>query len=599
MWFSDSSSSFSVHNSFILKLISDFGTWSLLNSYDFIIVGAGSSGCVLASRLSENPNHKVLLIEAGKQDTFPMEIPVIAAYFQSTSYNWNYVTEPQEGACLGMEDQRCAFPRGKGVGGSSLINYMIYNRGNPYDFDQWAAMGNKGWSYNEILPYFKKSENNNLRGLENSTFHGKGGPMNTEYAKHRTKYSKAFMQAQKYLGIKTTDYNGAEQLGTSYIQANTLNGRRQSAANAFIDPIIWSRPNLHILTEARVTKVLIDPDTKEAYGVEYVRFRKRNNVYAAKEVILSAGVFGSPQILTLSGVGPAQDLRRIGVPLIQDLPVGKIMYDHLTYFGPTFTVNTSGISLSSDRVLQPHVLKEYASTGGSMLGIVGGVETVTFIKTPHSKYPKSVPDVELLFIPGSYSSDQGTGIKRGMRITDEIYNSVYKELDKPHQDVFSIMVVQFHPNSVGYMELKDRNPFHWPRFYPNYLKDPLDVEDILFGIKEAIRIVNTPPFEKFNAKIHATPLPSCRTHQFGTDDYWRCSIRTLSASLHHQVGTTKMGSIGDKTAVVSSELKVHGMKKLRVVDVGVVPLPPTCHTAAIAMMIGEKAADMIKAEYSK
>lgn len=551
---------------------------------------------MLASRLSENPDHKVLLIEAGKQEIFPNDIPIFAAYLQSSSYNWNYVTEPQEGACLGMEDQRCAFPRGKGVGGSSLINYMIYNRGNKYDFDQWAKMGNKGWSYDEILPYFKKSENNNLNGLENSTYHGKGGPMNTEYAKHRTKYSKAFMQAQKYLGIKKVDYNGEEQLGTSYVQANTLNGRRRSAASAFIDPVLGNRPNLHILTEARVTKVLIDPDTKEAYGVEYVRFRKRNNVFAAKEVILSAGAFSSPQILMLSGVGPAEDLRRIGVPMIHELPVGKIMYDHLSHFGPTFTVNTSGISVSSDRVLFPHVLKDYFTTGGSTLGIVGGVETLTFLKTPNSKYPRSVPDVELLFIPGAYSSDQGTGIKRGMRITDQVYNSVYRELDKPQQDVFTIMVMQFHPSSVGYLELKDRNPFHWPRFYPNYLQEPSDIEDILFAIKESIRIVNTTPFQKFNAKIHATPLPNCKSHQFGTDDYWRCSIRTLSASLHHQVGTTKMGPENDRTAVVSPELKVYGIKKLRVVDIGIVPLPPTCHTAAIAMMIGEKAADMIKAD---
>uniref|UniRef100_A0A336M2J5 CSON009341 protein n=2 Tax=Culicoides sonorensis TaxID=179676 RepID=A0A336M2J5_CULSO len=573
------------------------GTWSLLNSYDFIIVGAGSSGCVLASRLSENPDYKVLLIEAGKRQQSLNDIPIFAAYLQSTSYNWNYVTEPQEGACLGMEDQRCAFPRGKGVGGSSLINYMIYNRGNKYDFDQWASMGNEGWSYNEILPYFKKSENNNLKGLENSTYHGKGGPMNTEYPQHRTKYAKAFMEAQKHIGIKRVDYNGESQLGTSYVQANTLHGRRQSAASAFIDPILWNRPNLHILTEARVTKVLIDPDTKEAYGVEYVRFKKRNNVFAAKEVILSAGAFSSPQILMLSGIGQEHELKRIGVPLLQDLPVGKVMYDHLCHFGPTFTVNTSGISVSSDRVLFPHNLKEYFTTGGSPLSIIGGVETLTFIKTPNSRYPATVPDLELLFIPGAYSSDQGTGIKRGMRVTDEIYNSVYKELDKPSQDVFSIMVMQFHPQSAGYLELKDRNPFHWPRFYPNYFKNPNDVEDLLHGIKEAIRIVNTPPFDKFNATIHSTPLPGCKMYDFGTDDYWRCSIRTLSASLHHQVGTTKMGPETDKTAVVSPELKVHGISKLRVVDTGVVPLPPTSHTAAIAMMIGEKAADMIKNDW--
>lgn len=224
---------------------------------------------------------------------------------------------------------------------------------------------------------------------------------------------------------------------------------------------------------------------------------------------------------------------------------------------------------------------------------------LSFIKTKtgDNRGPQ-VPDVELIFVAGGYHSDQGTGIRRGIGITDKIYNTVFKQLEDTRIDTFSIMQMLFHPKSVGYMKLKDSNPFHWPKFYHNYFKNSEDVETLLEGIKHTLKLVKTPPFLKLGARLHSIPLPNCAHLNFASDEYWRCSIRTLSSSLHHQVSTVRMGIKTDKNAVVSPELKVHGIKKLRVVDTSIIPEAPTSHTAAMSYMIGEKSADMIKREWS-
>lgn len=252
--------------------------------------------------------------------------------------------------------------------------HLYYNRN---DFDRWAAAGNYGWSWNEVLPYFLKSERSTLRGKENSPFHNKYGELSVEDNRHRTIHSKLFLKASKYMGQQEVDYNSGHQLGVSYLQANTMNGRRHSAFKAFIEPNLY-RPNLHIMVNTRVTKILIDPSTKITYGVELVRNRKRYRISARKEVILSAGTFMSPQLLMISGIGMKNDLDRIGVPVIKELPVGKIMYDHLTHIGMTFIVNTTGESLNSDRAVEPSNVVEYLN-GRGMLTVPGGKDSVLII----------------------------------------------------------------------------------------------------------------------------------------------------------------------------------------------------------------------------
>lgn len=321
-------------------------------NWDFIIVGAGSAGCILGDRsvntdvfrnivkinirLSENPSVRVLLIESGGNTTqLFQDIPLAAATLQGDLvYNWNYTSEPQPNTCLAMEGQRCSYPRGKGLGGSSQINAMMYVRGNPADYDGWAANGCPGWDYNSVLPYFKKSENfSNLGqpGKIDISAHGTSGPMMTEFPRYRSDYSPAFVQGAKSLGMSEVDYNAGNQLGVSYLLANTANGRREDTGGEFITKIAQGRPNFNVTYNSHVTKINFNGKT-----VTGVTFTKGSTTYKAlinKEVILCGGAINTPQILMLSGIGPASTLQAKGITVLQNLPVGKIMFDHPSILG--------------------------------------------------------------------------------------------------------------------------------------------------------------------------------------------------------------------------------------------------------------------------
>ncbi|XP_067634954.1 glucose dehydrogenase [FAD, quinone]-like [Eurosta solidaginis] len=564
-------------------------------TYDFIVVGGGPAGCVIANRLSENPNWSVYLIEAGGVEGLAHSIPVAAILLQNTKSNWGYKSVPQERSCRGMNNNECALPRGKVLGGTSSINYMIYNRGNKKDFDRWAAAGNDGWSYEDVLPYFLKSEGANLVDLENSVYHNRSGPLSVEDTRFRTPVVDAYVEGAQQAGHAYTDYNGESQMGVSYVQGTTQKGRRHSGYRAFIEPIRSSRKNLHIVTSAHVTRVLIDPATKRATGVEVSYGNKMFKVNASKEVILSAGAFHSPQLLMLSGIGPADNLETINVPLIKELPVGKLLYDHMCHFGPTFTVNSTKNMVNLEKINPLTIASFSLGNGNTMLSTIGGVEALTFVKVPSSKESADMPDIEIILAAGSMASDWGIGIKAGANIKDELYNKVFKPLEfKQH---FSFLIMQFHPKSVGRLWLNSNNPLEAPVIDPNYFEDEEDVEFLLEGIKEAIRITEQPAMQKLDTRIHSIPVPGCEQYLFGSDDYWRCSIRTLSYTLHHQVASCRMGPESDPTTVVNAELKVHGIQGLRVADTSIIPFPPTSHINAAAFMIGEKASDMIRAEW--
>ncbi|KAH8245200.1 hypothetical protein KR032_006407 [Drosophila birchii] len=566
--------------------------------YDFIVAGAGSAGCTLASRLSENPKWSVLLIEAGGVENWIHQVPVLAAHLQSTASNWNYRSTPQRNACWGMHEKKCALPKGKVLGGTSSINYMIYNRGNRREYDGWAAAGNPGWSYNDVLPYFLRAENAQLRGFEQSPYHNHSGPLSVEDVRHRTRIAHAYLRGAQEAGHSRVDYNGETQLGVNYVQATTQKGRRHSAFRAYIQPIRATRKNLHIVTLARVTRILIDTATKAAYGVEFTHQGRVFRVKARKEVILSAGAFNSPQLLMLSGIGPEDNLKAIGIPIVKALPVGRRMYDHMCHFGPTFVTNTTGQTLFSASIGPPVVSEFLLGRSDTFLSSIGGVETLTFIKVPSAKTAQGLPDIELIQVAGSLASDEGTALTQGANFRAEIYEKMYKELAVQQRDHFSFLIMDFNPASVGRLWLHNRNPLEWPRIDPKYFSVPADIEHLLDGIKEALRISKMPAMQAIGTRLLDKPVPGCEGHKFASDDYWRCSIRTMSYTLHHQVATCRMGPESDPSTVVNHQLKVHGIRRLRVVDTSIIPRPSTGHTNAAAIMIGEKAADMIRSEWS-
>ncbi|XP_047999282.1 glucose dehydrogenase [FAD, quinone]-like [Leguminivora glycinivorella] len=562
-----------------------------LAEYDFIIVGAGSAGSVLAARLSEGRRASVLLLEAGRGESVLTDTPILAPLFQQTDYVWPYLMEHQPGVCMGFVGGRCFWPRGKAVGGTSVVNYMIYTRGLKADWDRIAADGNYGWSYDDVLPYFMKSERANLKGLQDSPWHGRNGELSVEDIPFRSKLSKAFLDAAKLLGNRRTDYNSPEGFGFSYIQATLSRGHRHSSAKAFLHNH-KKRKNLHILTSSRVTKVLIDPTTKTAIGVQFVRNGQMYEIRAKKEVILSAGPIESPHLLMLSGIGPRQNLESVGIPVIQNLPVGQTLYDHISFPALAFKLNSTRLTLVERKISTLENTFQYMHYGDGPFSSLAGVETLGYIRTNVSDGPPDIPDIELIGSCASLASDEGTVVAKGIRLADWLYNSVYKQIEDVES--FTVLFMLLHPKSKGNMLLGSRNPFEDAKLYGNYLTHQQDVDTMVAAIRYIQKMVETPFFQKYGATLHSKRFPNCRQHQFNSDGYWECAVRTVTATLHHQISTCRMGPSSDPEAVVDPELRVYGVDRLRVVDSSVIPRTIAAHTNAPAIMIGEKAADMIK-----
>ncbi|XP_011157509.1 glucose dehydrogenase [FAD, quinone] [Solenopsis invicta] len=562
--------------------------------YDFIIIGAGTAGATIAARLSEIHQVEVLLIEAGSYENLLMDVPVIAHMLQlSSDVNWMYRTKSSKKYCLGMNDNSCNWPRGKVMGGSSVLNYMIATRGGAEDYDRWVEIGNEGWAYKDVLKYFKKLETIDMPELQSDTiYHGTKGPLHISELSFHTLLAKAFLKAGKELGYPLLDYNGKNMIGFSYLQVTAENGTRMSSNRAYLHPA-RDRRNLHITRKSTVRKVLIDHRTNRAIGVEFIKDRQIIQVLARKEVILCAGTIGSPQLLMLSGVGPAKHLSKLGINVVQDLPVGENLMDHVAFGGLMWTVNDP-ISIRMLEMLNPTLpyLGDFLKRRSGPYTVPGACEALAFIDTKNPKKRDGLPDIELLFIGGGLKGDfvltSVLGLNKQIR-------QMWRKYSNNHGWI--IVPILLKPKSRGRIRLLANDINVKPEIVPNYFDDPKDLKTMIAGIRAAISVGQTEIMQMFGSQLTNDTYPGCENYKYDSDDYWECAIRTLSVTLYHCTGTCKMAPRGDPTAVVDPRLKVIGVEGLRVADGSIMPEIISAHTNIPIHMIAEKLADMVKEEW--
>ncbi len=533
-----------------------------MKSYDYIIIGAGSSGCVLANRLSENPDHSVLLLEAGSRDSHPyIHIPGGYAKNHKSVRDWGFYTEAQSH----VNDRKIYLPRGKVMGGSSSTNAMAYVRGNRADYDDWASLGNHGWSHADVLPLFKKSETYLDYKEEDQAFRGKEGELIvTKQTPFRTRYGDAFIEACANSGMpKNDDYNGAKQKGTARFQYTIANGKRQSGAVAFIKPAL-KRSNLTISTKSMVEQICLNNNV--ATSVKYRYGNTLIEAKASKEIILCAGAFQSPQILMLSGIGAREELSNAQIETKVDLPgVGKNLQDHLFFGVGASTKNEDAINHYIPPLGQLRGLSQYIFSKSGPL-TCSPLESVAFCNIDGSE-----KDVNFQFHFSPLNAGKGYDY--------DLYD--FKTL--PKKDGFVIMPTLLHPKSRGYVSIRSKNPLQPPVIQPNFFSQEEDLMQLLAGAKLALDIIKQDALAKHIKELVA-PLD---TTDEGIIDHILKSVETV----YHPVGTCKMGH--DELAVVDSELRVHGVANLRVADASIMPKIVSGNTNAACFMIAEKAAKSI------
>ncbi len=526
--------------------------------YDYIIVGAGSAGCVLANRLTEDAGATVLLLEAGGSDRHPyIQIPLgLGKLWQRRMFDWGYDTEPEQR----LRDRRVPVRRGKVLGGSSSVNVMVYTRGHRGDFDRWAREGATGWSYADALPYFKRSET--WEGGEDA-WRGGSGPLGTQSARMHDPIDNAWREATQRAGWpETADLNGGEGIGVGTAQFTIHGGRRASAANAYLRPV-RQRPNLTLRTGVLVTRVAVRGGRAE--GVHYLDHGQERHAAAGREVILCGGVFNSAQLLMMSGIGPAEHLLEIGITVLADLPVGRNLCDHLAVWlrwqrkqpGPFHR------QMRFDRVAVAMARAWLLRAGPATtlpLGLLAFLKSEPGLEAPDLEFILSAPPFQARpWVPG---------------------------WTPPFADIMGIRPVLLHPRSRGTVTLRSADPTAPVRIVNNFLAEPEDLATLRRGFHLARDLAHQVPLDAFRGKFLA-PGPEARTD--ADIDAW---IRASAITVNHPLGTCAMGAGPD--AVLEPDLRVRGIDGLRVVDASALPDMPSAHINAIVMMLAERAADLIR-----
>ncbi|MDF1779601.1 MAG: choline dehydrogenase [Rhizobiaceae bacterium] len=536
-------------------------------SHDYIVIGAGSAGCVLANRLSADPDRSVLLLEAGGKDRNPLfRLPMLMGkLFQSGIYNWHYHTEPEPY----LNGRSVYWPRGKVLGGSSTINGMLYVRGNRRDYDRWAQLGLPGWSYEEVLPAFRRSEGHIQR---KDDFHNADGELTVCRARGSNPLHEVFIEAGTQAGHpKNDDFNGEEQEGFGRFDFTIRDGKRWSTSRAFLKPV-QQRKNLHVETGALTHRIIVEND--RAVGVEYSQNGQTKRVYANREVILSAGTVNSPQILLLSGIGPADELSALGIDTVHDLPgVGKNLQDHVdcvmswecqkpVTLYDDLRADKLIVSMAQGLLFGRGIVTTFPYEGGAFMKTHEGLES---------------PDIQLHFMPA-------------LEKTANLHfpNPFRKKADTENNHGFTMRVGPVNPESRGEITLHSSDPTQAPKILANYLKSDFDIRTMIEGIRMTRDVIAQKAFDPYRGKELA-PGPDCESE--ADLIAW---LRATAMTTFHPVGTCKMGT--DPQAVVDARLNVHGIAGLRIADASVMPIISSGNTNAPAIMIGERAADFILSE---
>jgi len=526
------------------------------DSFDYVIIGAGSAGCVLANRLSENPGVTVAIIEAGGRDNNPW-IHVPAGYYRTMldpTVTWQFGSGPEPH----LNDRIVNWPRGRVIGGTSAINGLLYVRGQAQDFDTWRQLGNSGWSFQDVLPYFRRAEDQE-RGADE--FHGAGGPLGVSDVRMKNPLCEAYIKASVAAGIPhTTDFNGATQEGAGYYQLTTKDGRRSSTAVGYLKPVL-SRDNLELISDAAVERLILDG--KRVTGVVFKQGDETKTVRARREIVLSGGAIGSPQILQVSGIGPGAVLSEAGVSVQHDLPgVGENLQDHLqARFVYETTLRDSLNTVWHSRTKQVQVGLDYMLSRQGILTIGAGVAGVFAKSHPDLE----VPDLQIHFMPLS-SVGPGQGLHKYPGVTAS--------------------VCQLRPESRGTIKITSSDSSAQPNIVSNYLAQDTDKDVLLRGLQLLRRISRQPEFAQFVAR---EVYPG---DDVVSDDEMMAYAREVATTIFHPCGTCKMGS--DPMAVVDERLRVHGLDGLRVADASIMPTMTSGNTNAPTIMIGEKASDMVR-----